>query len=262
MMQFQDPFERMSGAALLLAGFMMCSMFLAAGPAEGNDQARRMVRPDPAYGFWFSGTPYQFRPVPRDPRQNSIKGIESLDGTGNEAADGEEPGRERSQDRRKPGGMTGPGQLLERIPSVQSVLAVREKVMDRLSPTLDNPDGRLFFPVFKSGEAEPRDAGRERPASGEQQGSSRDGRKEGQSSQERYFVGYRLGSKARQVRETWYLGLGWKGGGGEGHGRKPPKGMGDDGGIKDDRASEGKDSSTNAVKVEYSGPVVGVVGRF
>ncbi|HAE40260.1 MAG TPA: hypothetical protein DCG57_16740, partial [Candidatus Riflebacteria bacterium] len=164
--------------------------------------------------------------------------------------------------REKSDGMRSAEQLIEKIPQAQSVLAFKDAVMKKVSPVLENPDGRLFMPMFNV-EGQSRMPQQDFSDAEGRRNQDFNRKESGRSSRERYFVGYRLSAKAKQADENWYFALGWKSGvGGRGFRGLSAKDSGDDNAQRTSMLADSENSSQNAAKVEYSGPIVGIVGQF
>ncbi len=239
---------------VLVAALLLFNLHFMNGSAEGNESRWLMLKSEPAATAWVSGAPVRFH-AGEEYQQNHFRKVNKS------LADDEEIIGEGGVDK---GGMRNTAQFIERIPQMRSVIAIKDKVMDKVSPVLENPDGRLFMPMFNSKNQskmpQQEFSGSEnfaRPES-ENKESGRSG-----PGQERYFVGYRLSSKASQQNENWYFGLGWKsGGGGRGRRDSEDQEVGDADISRTSFLSGNKDQGQSAAKVEYSGPIVGLVGQF
>lgn len=148
---------------------------------------------------------------------------------------------------------------MERVPCLKTAMALKERMMTWVTGKLENPDKKLFSPIFhseKGGRGMRHDESPEVQNGIERKSESPDGN---ESSHERYFVGYRLNSKSSQKEKIWFLGLGWKSGRGGGKaGRRPEtkgtKSVANQNSIDDTRQ--------NSTKKEYTGPILGLVGQF
>lgn len=238
---------------VLVAALLLFNLHFMNGSAEGNESRWLMLKSEPTTAAWVSGEPVRFH-AGEEYQQNHFRKVsQSL-------ADDEEI---IGEDGAGKGGMRGSAQLIEKIPQARSVMALKDKVMNKVSPVLENPDGRLFMPMFNSKNQNkmPRQefSGSENFARPES-----DSKESGRSGpgQERYFVGYRLSSRANQQNENWYFGLGWKSGGGRGRRDAEDQESGDADRSRANILSGNKDQGQNVAKVEYSGPIVGLVGQF
>ncbi|MFZ2958168.1 MAG: hypothetical protein WA705_14870 [Candidatus Ozemobacteraceae bacterium] len=156
--------------------------------------------------------------------------------------DGQEVGGERGQ-------MQGPGKdfselsILTKNPVFTRVMDMKKRFMDPVRTRLENPGGRFFVPYFRRSE-------RGKSGSRNEQGkkeetsslfSNKKGEEKSKNSQQNYWVGYRLGTVGENASEEWYLGLGFQ------RGEQP-------------RMKEGQ--NRDVVKKEYSGPIIGIEGRY
>jgi len=238
---------------VIIAGLLLFNLHFQHGLAEGNQQQWYHLPVEPLPGAWVSGQPVEFHADSYYQRNQFLKASQTL-------ADTEESAPE---ERAGKAGMRGPTQLIGQIPQLRSVLAVKDGIMNKVAPVLENPDGRLFVPMFNS-ENQNRMPRQELSSPENLARSASENKESGRSgqAQERYFVGYRLSSRANQLNENWYLGVGWKSGGGRGRRDGAGKDGVDAGTPRTNTLSDNKDQGQNAVKVEYSGPIVGIVGQF
>ena len=177
---------------------------------------------------------------------------------------GQKPGEGRAGDDREGGGdggrMNGPEggpggrapgamALLQKLPMLKTALDLREQVMDKITAVGNNPKRRLVFPFYwfdKQNDQKPR--GETKPEEGQK---TKDDRNQGTSEkksgmQEKYWLGYRLGTLGERKPEEWFLGFGWKsaeGGGGRG-------------------MKEQERDPEQPVKKEFGGPIIGLIGYF
>lgn len=237
---------------VLVAGLLLFNLHFLQGAVEENQQSWLRLRGDPVASTWVSGASFSFQGGPAYQQAHFRKVSQAL-------ANESEVVRKESEGK----GGRSPAQLIEQVPQIRSVVVLKDKVMNKVSPVLENPDGRLFMPMFNSDNQNkmPRQefSGAESFAAPDSES-----RESGRSSraQERYVVGYRLSSKASQQSESWFVGLGWKSGGGRGRRDLDSKEDGDMETSRTNTLSESNDQGQNAVKVEYSGPIVGLVGQF
>lgn len=230
-----------------LVGIVTLKVFCA-GLTFANGQLPWIRLPaQPVNDIWINGSPFTFYPV-APPAWNKALAPDS--------------GLQLSEMPEKAGGMNDrmprPMQFFGKIPYIQSIMESKDKYLHKLDEKLENPDGRLFFPIMKGSEdqmSRPKAAENEK---NEKPGSA--GQKSERENQERYLVGYRLNQPGKSEDEDWYLGFGWKSGEGGKRGRMGNK---QEKQTALNQPAESADSETgNAVKNGYNGPVIAVVGQF
>lgn len=232
-----------------LVGIVTLKVFCA-GLAFANGQLPWQRLPArPVNNIWISGSPFTFYPVSPPAWSKALNPDAGLQTA-------EKPDTARDDK----GGMPRPMQLVERIPYVRSIMESKDKYLHRLDEKLDNPDGRLFFPIMKGSEDQ-MNRPEQRAAENERNEKPDSiGQRPEREIQERYFIGYRLNQPSESADENWYLGFGWKSGEGGGKGRM--------GNRQEKQAvlnqpEKSADSETgNTVKNAYNGPVIAVVGQF
>ncbi|PKL47920.1 MAG: hypothetical protein CVV42_11545 [Candidatus Riflebacteria bacterium HGW-Riflebacteria-2] len=239
-------------AGIVLASLLLLlNLHFQNGVAEGNDQQGVALSSEVQQGTWIAGAPIRFKASESYQSEHFLRAARVANEDKRELAEG-------MSGRKDSGNLGG----LDENSTVRTVIRFKDSVVKKLSPVLENPDGKLFMPLFNA-----RNEKRlpQQDFSGSENSSFADTGKEksDRSAQERYFVGYRLGLKADSKRENWYIGLGWKNGGG-GNVKKSLFGR-----EKDDSAAQrsnivsySEDVGQNAVKVQYSGPILGLVGEF
>jgi|GEM_PF-4020880 len=228
---------------------VLFNLQLQYSPAEGSESRRLLLNSQSLPGTWVSGASFRFVPDVAYQQSHFRRVSQSM-------ADNGAIAREKS------GGMRSAEQLIEKIPQARSVLAFKDVVMKKVSSVLETPDGRLFMPIFNV-EGQSRMPQQDFSDAEGQRNQDFNSKESGRSSRERYFVGYRLSAKTKQADENWYFGLGWKsGGGGRGFRGLSAKDAGDDNAQRTSMLADSENSSQNAAKIEYSGPIVGIVGQF
>ena len=236
---------------VLVTALLLLNLHFQPGAAEGNEPRRLQPKSESVPGVWVGDAPFRFQACLDYQQSHFRKASLSLAG-------------DQGVVREERAGMRDAAQFVEMVPPARSVLAFKDRVMNKISPVLENPDGRLFMPMFSS-ENKNRMPRQEFSDTENIEKPGADGKESGRSDQgqERYFIGYRLSPRASQLNENWYLGLGWKSsGGGRGRRSMTPKDVGNDGTQRTNLLADSDESSQNAVKVEYSGPIFGLVGQF
>lgn len=232
-----------------LVGIVTLKVFCAC-LTFANDQAPWIKLPArPTNNIWINGSPFTFYPV-APPAWNKVLSTDS------DMQTAEKPDTARDSE----GGMPHPIQFFEKIPYIRSVMESKDRYLHRLDEKLENPDGRLFFPIMKgSGDTMGR-PGQRATENGKNEKPVYEGQKSERETQERYFIGYRLNHPGESADENWYLGFGWKSGEG---GRKGRMGNKQEKQAALNQPEESTESETgSAVKTAYNGPVIAVVGQF
>ncbi len=233
-----------------LVGIVTLKVFCA-GLAFANGQLPWLrLSPRPVNDIWINGSPFTFYPVSPPAWSKALNPDAGLQTA-------EKPDTPRNDN----GGMPRPMQLAQRIPYVRSIMESKDRYLHSLDEKLDNPDGRLFFPIMKGSEDQ-----MNRPAQRAAENEKNDkpdstGQKSERETQERYFIGYRLNQPRKSADENWYLGFGWKSG--EGGRKGKMSGNRREKQTVLNQPAESADSETgSAVKTGYNGPVIAVVGQF
>ncbi len=228
--------------SVLSIGFILLNLHLQQMPAVCGEQTPRPVR-DETPAAWVSDVSFHF---PASKNTVTFSDEDAIDQAGAHGS------------RR----MRMSAELIEHVPYVKSVLAVKERVMARVTPVLENAEGRIFCPFFDR-ESHERNLPRQEFSSPESMSKSGVKGRDGDVASERYVVGYRLSSRAERPDENWYLGFGWKSGSAR-HGRRgmEEKDMRSDHMHRTNMMADSEHMSSASVKNEYGGPIVGLVGHF
>lgn len=236
---------------VILVGFMVLNVFLITSAAEATAQQWTNLPATPGRNVWKNKAEFTFSPAPSAAQSPAYKNDLGLN-------EGEERLRSEMDDGRFP----QTKELVEKIPYVRSVFAMKEKYMNRLNNTLDNPDGRLFSPILKKQDNQETMPGQKLSGQVNNEKEGMANRNSSKEAQERYFIGYRLNSPQRQTEETWFFGFGWKSGNGGRNRRDMAEKDGKNTMNIETAGFSDADKNGDVVKAGYSGPILALVGQF
>lgn len=242
--------KKNSRKLIALVGIVTLKVFCA-GLILANGQAPWIRLPAPPVNdIWINGSPFTFYPVSPPAWSKALNHDSGL-----QTAETPDMARDSK------GGMPRPMQLVERIPYARSLMESKDKYLHRLDEKLENPDGRLFFPIMKGSEDKMGRPGQRTAESNINENPDSAGQKSERENQERYFVGYRLSQSREAADENWYLGFGWKSGEG-GRKNKTPGNRREKQTVLNQPAESADSETGSAIKTGYNGPVIAVVGQF
>lgn len=216
----------LSAGILLFSGMVNCQEAGAASkfPPDFSITGRNKL------GAWVSGSPYQFQPEAYSRETPALKQYFVNDDV---------------KERKHPGGRENRLKMLEQYSLFRKISSTREKLLEKFGLDKQNTKEGLVFPMLM-GERQGNDRMSRPDRKDAFQSKPEEGRpKEG--NQERYLIGYRFNRKGVDNPQTWVLGFGWKNGG-----PKKPR--------EDSRDS--RDSNQAAVKKDFSGPILGIMGEY